>query len=141
MLTINRETYPARMLLLSAVSVAAWAAFATFFRLFWPATETAGSALFWIWLAVGGVVFVALSVVFFRLFEMPKTMVPAVAAALTAPALCLDVLTVTFFEAWYPWASPVDDRAYAAMILGGVGLILLTGITMGRPSQAEQAAD
>ena len=139
MFTFDAKTYSSRVALMFTISVLAWAAFATVFRLFWPGQQEPGGdlTLFWTWMVLGSLAFVAAIVLIFHLFDVPRQARPLVAAALSAPALCLDVLTTTFFESWFPAAGGADDRAYAAMVLGGVGLILMTGIVMGRPSDGD----
>ena len=139
MLKLDHSTYSRVMAVLAAISIAAWIAFAAFFRLVWPGVGEAGAAVFWSWLVIGGAVALAIAILFFRAFDTPRTMIPSIAVALTAPALCADVVTVTFFESWFPSATAFDDRSYAALILGGVGAILLASLVMGRPDKTDQA--
>ena len=117
------------------LSVVAWVAFALFFRSFWPGGYAPGGALghFWGWLGAGTVVFVIATITLFRLFETPPAWRGNAAIALTAPALCLDVLTTIFFERWFPGASAGDDRIYPALIVGVVGTILLVSLFITNP--------
>jgi hypothetical protein len=71
----------------------------------------------------------------FKVFKTPPEWRVHAAAALTAPAMCLDVLGTIFFERWFPNPGSMDDRIYPAMILAGVAAILFTGLWMGRPRQ------
>ncbi|MEQ9520313.1 MAG: DUF5367 family protein [Parvibaculum sp.] len=136
MIALNRDTYTSRLMICFAISVIAWVAFAGFFTAFWPGQQTAGSTVFWLWLLVAFPAIILATILIFRLMKIPRAMAPAAAAALSAPALCLDVLTTTFFETWVPHASVMDDRAYAAMVLGGVGFLLFTGLAVGRTKDA-----
>jgi hypothetical protein len=112
------------------ISVVAWVAFALFFRIFWPGGSAPGAnlTLFGTWLVLGTVAFIALLFVCLRLFKTPPVLRATAALSLTAPALCCDLFTVTFFESWFPNGGSADDRLYAAMILGGVGIFQLVGL-------------
>ena len=118
------------------ISVVAWLGFLLFFRGFWPGNTDAGSPLsvLWWWLAIGFAGSALTAVVTFRLFRTPAVWRPHAAAALTAPAMCLDVLGTIYFERWFPNPGSMDDRIYPAMILAGVAAILFTGLWMGRPN-------
>lgn len=64
----------------------------------------------------------------FRLVGLPPAWRAAGAAAVSGPALCLDVLTTNYFEVWFVNPAAGDDRIYPALIVGVVGMILLAGI-------------
>ncbi|MBU2099111.1 MAG: DUF5367 family protein [Gammaproteobacteria bacterium] len=119
------------------ISVAAWLGFLLFFRSFWPGNTNADSALtvLWLWLAIGFAGSALTAVITFRLFSTPPQWRPHAAAALTAPAMCLDTFGTIFFERWFPNPGTMDDRIYPVMILAGVAAILFTGLWMGRPGQ------
>ena len=120
--------------LLSGVSVLAWVLFALVFRLLWtPGTEPGDGMGPWLlWLGVGMPVFVAVGALLLRMLRVPAAAWPLAAIALTAPALCCDVLTFTWFEAWYPGGGSADDRRYAALIVGGVGILQLALVALAR---------
>lgn len=130
MSSLNIQTFRQQTVLMMLISVVAWVAFALFFRTFWPGGSAPGAnlALFWTWFVLGAAAFVALLFVCYRLFKTPPALRATAALALTAPALCCDVFTVTFFESWFPNGGGADDRLYAAMILGGVGIFQLVGL-------------
>jgi hypothetical protein len=123
---------------LCVVSVLAWGLFALVFRLLWvPGTEPGDGMGPWlVWMAVGMPVFVATAGLLLRLLRVPPGSWPLAAIALTAPALCCDVLTFTWFEAWYPGGGSADDRRYAALIVGGVGVVQLALVAAARTSLA-----
>jgi hypothetical protein len=122
------------------ISVIAWLGFLLFFRGFWPGGTHAGSSLtvFWLWIVLGFAGSALTAVVTFRLFKTPPAWCAHAAAALTAPAMCLDVLGTIYFERWFPNPGSMDDRIYPAMILAGVAAILFTGLWMARPQQPAQ---
>ncbi len=128
----NRQIVP-----MLVISVIVWVAFAVFFRTFWPGSYGPGADLgaFWTWLAVGAVAFVSSTIGLLRWFKTPPAWRTSAAVALTAPALCLDVLTTIFFESWFPNAGAGDDRIYPALILGVVGVILLVSLLMTKPEE------
>lgn len=120
------------------ISVLAWLGFLLFFRSFWPGATDAGSSLavLWWWLAIGFAGSALTAVITFRLFNTPPQWRAHAAAALTAPAMCLDTFATIFFERWFPMPGTMDDRIYPAMILAGVAAILFTGLWMARPQAA-----
>ncbi len=130
MSSLNTQTFRRQSAMMMLISVIAWVAFALFYRTFWPGSSAPGDnlTLFWIWFVGGCVAFIALLFVCYRLFKTPPALRATAALALTAPALCCDVFTVTFFESWFPNGGGADDRIYAAMILGGVGIFQLVGL-------------
>jgi hypothetical protein len=89
--------------------------------------------LFSAWRVGGGNAFVAAAFGVLRWLRTPPAWRASAAVALTAPALCLDVFTTLFFESWFPNAGAGDDRVYAALIVGGVGAILLAALFTTRP--------
>ena len=117
------------------ISIAGWVGFLMFFRSFWPGGMTPDSALgvLWLWLAVGFAGSALTAAAIFRLFNTPPAWRVHAAAALTAPAMCLDTFATIFFERWFPNAGLMDDRIYPAMILAGVAAILFTGMWMASP--------
>jgi hypothetical protein len=119
------------------ISLAGWVGFLLLFRSWWPGGTEAGNALtvLWIWLLVGFAGSALTAVTVFKLFNTPPQWRVHAAAALTAPAMCLDVFGTIFFERWFPDPGSMDDRIYPAMILAGVAAILFTGLWMGRPRQ------
>lgn len=121
-------------LLLATVSVVAWVLFASVFRMFWPGGVEPGAPLgvFWIWFAIGVPAFIAVGLWLVRVLRLPPSTWGAAALALTAPALCCDVLTISFFEAWFPDGGAADDRRYAAFIVGGVGVFQLAFLALAR---------
>lgn len=132
--TVN-TSYLVRHLPLMVLSVLAWIAFATFYRTFWVGSSAPGDnlGLFWIWMAAGTAAFVIAT---FALLALRKTR-PAERAgatlALTAPALVCDIFTINFFDAWFPNGGGADDRIYAAMIVGVVGLLQLAALATTHP--------
>jgi hypothetical protein len=90
-------------------------------------------------LLVGTVAFVGAMIGLFRWFKTPPAWRTSAAVALAAPALCLDVLTTIFFERWFPGAGVGDDRIYAALVVGVVGVLLLVGLLMTRPETGAHA--
>ncbi len=136
------RSFRRRMAPLMVVSVVAWAAFAATLRAFWPAPTAPGEALGLLlaWLAAGGVAFVPAALGLLRWFRVPPASRAAAAVALSAPALCLDVFTTLFFESWFPGAGTGDDRVYPALIVGGVGAILLMGLLTTRPEETAQVS-
>ena len=120
--------------LLAAVSVAAWVAFATVFRVFWSGGVEPGDPLgvFWVWFAIGVPAFVVVGLWLLRALRLPPSTWGTAALAMTAPALCCDVLTISFFEAWFPDGGAADDRRYAAFIVGGVGTFQLAFLALAR---------
>jgi|GEM_PF-1201324 len=137
MSSFDNQTFKCQTALMMIISVIAWIAFALFYRTFWPGASTPGEnlALFWTWFAAGSATFVALLFICYRLFKTPPALRATAALALTAPALCCDVFTVTFFESWFPAEGGADDRIYAAMILGGVGIFQLVGLFQTDPTK------
>lgn len=135
--SLDRKNFNRQILPMIVISVIGWATFALFFRTFWTGSYVPGSdlTLFWIWLVAGTVAFVGATLGIFSLFKTPPAWRTNAAAALTAPALCLDVLTTTFFESWFPNAGTGDDRIYPALIVGVVGVILLMGLFMTVPKE------
>lgn len=133
--SLNIQTFRQQTALMMLISVIAWVAFALFFRTVWPGTSAPGDnlSLFWVWFVLGAGAFVALLFACYRLFKTPPALRATAALALTAPALCCDVFTVTFFESWFPNGGGADDRLYAAMILGGVGIFQLVGLFVTDP--------
>jgi len=127
---LSLQTFKRQTALMMIISVIAWIAFALFYKIFWPGSSAPGDnlPLFWMWFVVGSAAFVALLFVCYRLFKTPPALRATAALALTAPALCCDVFTVTFFESWFVNGGGADDRLYAAMILGGVGIFQLVGL-------------
>jgi len=115
---------------MAAVSVIAWVAFASFYRVFWHGPSAPGDdlGLFALWLSVGAAAFVGALFVAYRLFKTPPQWRASAALALTAPALLCDVLTIFFFEAWFPHGGGANDRIYAAFIVGGVGLVQMVSL-------------
>jgi Family of unknown function (DUF5367) len=142
MSSFNNQTFKRQTALMMIISVIAWIAFALFYRTFWPGASAPGEnlALFWTWFVAGSVTFVALLFICYRLFKTPPALRATAALALTAPALCCDVFTVTFFESWFPAGGGADDRIYAAMILGGVGIFQLVGLFTTDPQNADPVA-
>jgi len=130
MSSLSTQTFRRQTALMMLISVIAWVAFALFYRTFWPGSSAPGDnlPLFWMWFVVGAAAFVALLFICYRLFKTPPALRATAALALTAPALCCDVFTVTLFESWFPNGGGADDRLYAAMILGGVGIFQLVGL-------------
>jgi len=120
--------------LLASVSVLAWVGFALVFRLLWaPGTEPGDGMGPWLlWMGIGMPIFVAVGALLLRTLRVPAASWPLAAIALTAPALCCDVLTFTWFEAWYPGGGSADDRRYAALIVGGVGILQLALVALSR---------
>ena len=112
----------------------AWVLFAIFFRLLWaPGTEPGDDMGRWLlWMATGLPAFVVIGTLLLRLLRVPPASWPLAAIALTAPALCCDVVTFTWFEAWYPDGGSADDRRYAALIVGGVGALQLALVALAR---------
>ncbi|MFC3851329.1 DUF5367 family protein [Salinispirillum marinum] len=112
---------------LCLMSISFWFLFALVFRLYWqtslPIEEQ--RVLFWMWLIVASLVFVVSLYSIFWLFNISPRNRPSAGIALTAPAMCLDVFTTQFIEVWLPSAGAFDDRHYAALIIGGVAIILL----------------
>lgn len=135
MSSLNIQTFRRQTALMMLISVIAWVAFALFYRIFWPGSSAPGDnlTLFWFWFVIGSAAFLALLFVCYRLFKTPPALRATAALALTAPALCCDVFTVTFFESWFPNGGGADDRLYAAMILGGVGIFQLVGLFVTDP--------
>jgi len=135
MSSLNIQTFRRQTALMMLISVIAWVAFALFYRTFWPGSSAPGDnlTLFWFWFVIGSAAFLALLFVCYRLFKTPPALRATAALALTAPALCCDVFTVTFFESWFPIGGGADDRLYAAMILGGVGIFQLVGLFVTDP--------
>lgn len=121
------------------ISVVAWLGFLLFFRNFWPGDTDAGSPLtvLWLWLVIGFAGSALTALLTFHLFKTPPAWRVHAAAALTAPAMCLDVLGTLYFERWFPNAGTMDDRIYPALILAGVAAILFTGLSTSRVEQAE----
>ncbi len=130
MSSFSIQTFRRQTALMMLISVIAWVAFAIFYRTFWPGDSAPGDnlTLFWIWFVVGNAAFVALLFACYHFFKTPPALRATAALALTAPALCCDVFTVTFFESWFQNGGGADDRIYAAMILGGVGIFQLVGL-------------
>ncbi len=135
MSSLSTQTFKRQTALMMLISIIAWATFALFFRTFWPGASAPGDnlSLFWIWFVAGSGTFVLLLFVCYRLFKTPPALRATAALALTAPALCCDVFTVTFFEGWFSRGGGADDRIYAAMILGGVGIFQLVGLFITDP--------
>lgn len=142
MSSLSIQTFRKQTLLMMLISVIAWIAFALFYRTFWPGGSAPGDNLFlfWIWFVLGAATFVGLLFVCFRLFKTPPALRATAALALTAPALCCDVFTVTFFESWFANGGGADDRIYAAMILGGVGVFQLVGLLTTDPQDTNPTA-
>lgn len=139
MSTLSIQTFRGQTVQMMLISVIAWVAFALFYRSFWPGGTAPGDhlALFWTWFVLGAAAFVALLFVCYRLFKTPPALRGTAALALTAPALCCDLFTVTFFESWFPNGGGADDRLYAAMILGGVGIFQLVGLFITDPQNTK----
>lgn len=135
MSSLNSQKFRSQMLTMMLLSVVAWAAFVIFFRVFWPGSYEPADALnlFGIWLACGTLIFVASLFACYRLFKTPRVWRASAALALTAPALVCDVFTITFFERWYPDGGGADDRYYAAMIVGAVGVFQLVALHLATP--------
>ncbi|MCE7999443.1 MAG: DUF5367 family protein [Rhodobiaceae bacterium] len=142
MSSLSIQTFRKQTLLMMLISVIAWIAFALFYRTFWPGGSAPGDnfLLFWIWFVLGAATFVGLLFACFRLFKTPPALRATAALALTAPALCCDVFTVTFFESWFANGGGADDRIYAAMILGGVGIFQLVGLFTTDPQDTNPVA-
>ncbi|MEX2333729.1 MAG: hypothetical protein WD600_05690 [Pseudohongiella sp.] len=123
------------MLTMMIISVLGWVGFLVFFRSFWPGGTEPGTSLyfFWLWLLAGGTGFVGVMLATFRLFSIPPAWRVHAAVALVGPATLQDVLATVFIDTWLVSAGSVDDRLYPAMILGGVGMILLVGLFMTDP--------
>ncbi|MEM6456289.1 MAG: hypothetical protein AAF772_14435, partial [Acidobacteriota bacterium] len=115
------------MTVFAGVAVVAWALFLWIFRVFWPAGHEPGGALttFALWFAVGGLATYGGIALLLRAMGTPRAWRPAAGVALTAPALCLDMLATLFFDRWFPAGAAGDDRIYPALILVTVGAILL----------------
>lgn len=129
---LSRANFIRQMVPMAAISVAAWATFATLFRLLYPHPSQPGDALgvWWIWLAVGTLGFIVATVVTLRSLETPPAWRAHAVVALTAPALICDMWTGTQTEVWLPNAGAADDRLYLSLIVGAVGLIqVLTLLT------------
>jgi hypothetical protein len=82
----------------------------------------------WAWLAVGTPIVAATFLGTFRLLKTPPEWRSSAAIALSAPAFCLDAVATTFFHDWFPTAGASDNAAYAALILGTVGIALLLSL-------------
>jgi hypothetical protein len=123
------------------ISVLAWLGFALFYRIVWPGASAPGEDLgvFALFLAAGTLAFVAMAFGLFRAFDIPPAWRASAAVALTAPALCCDVLTSIFFESWYPNGGAANDRLYAALIFGGVGTIQLVVLLTSAPEVGRSA--
>ena len=116
------------------LSVVAWFGFLVLFRAAWPSPDlpSEGLAVFAGWLAAGTLGFVAAMVAIWRWLRTPAAWRASAGIALTAPALCLDAIATLAFDAWFPGATAADARAYPALILGAVGLLLLTALAATR---------
>lgn len=137
MLTPKPINIKQQLVWMMLISVIAWIAFLLFFRGFWPGSTEPGNSLtvLWLWLAIGFAGSALTAVITFKLFNTPAEWRVHAAAALTAPAMCLDVFGTLYFERWFPNPGSMDDRIYPAMILAGVAAILFTGLWMSRPRQ------
>ena len=135
MLTINRKNFNRHMLIMMSISVVGWIGFLLFFRAFWPGGTEAESGLvvFWLWLLLAGAGFVGVMIATFRLFSTPAAWRVHAAVAMVGPATLLDVLATLYFDTWFASAGSLDDRIYPAMILGGVGMILMVSLYMTDP--------
>ncbi len=129
--------YGRQLAAMAGVSVVAWAGFATTYRLLWPAgyDESDGLATVWSWLVLGGGAFVVASMRLLRVLRTPPEWRLGMTIALTAPALACDVLTTLFFHRWFPDGGPIDDRIYAALVIGGVSAILLVALLTTPPTE------
>jgi hypothetical protein len=138
MFIVTKANFSRHMVRMMIISVIAWGAFALFFRSFWPGASAPGDnlSLLAVWFMIGGTVFIAMLFLVFRIFKTPPAWRANTALALTAPALCCDVFTVTFFESWFVGGGSADDRIYAAMLLGGVGIFQLAGLFATRQDEA-----
>ncbi|MDP3518688.1 MAG: DUF5367 family protein [Pseudohongiella sp.] len=135
MLTAKPINIKQQMTWMMLISLAGWVGFLLLFRTWWPGNtepETTKTVL-WMWLSIGVIGSSLTAVITFKLFSTPPQWRVHAAAALTAPAMCLDVLGTLYFERWFPNPGSMDDRIYPAMILVGVAAILFTGLWMGRP--------
>ncbi len=130
MSSLHSLSYGRQMMIMVVLSVVAWIAFASFFRAFWPGGSQPAQnlTLFAIWFVSGTIIFVGLLFFIYRLFRTPPAWRANTALALTAPALVCDVLTINFFESWFPNGGGADDRIYAAFIVGVVGIFQLVGL-------------
>ncbi len=135
MLTPKHTNIKQQIFWMMLISLAGWLGFLFIFRSWWPGnTEPDGElTLLWLWLVIGFAGSALTAVIMFKLFKTPPEWRVHAAAALTAPAMCLDVLGTLYFERWFPDPGSMDDRIYPAMILAGVAAILFTGLWMGRP--------
>lgn len=129
----NLANFKQHMLWMMVISLLGWVGFLLLFRSLWPGNTQAGGSLgvFWLWIVVGVVGSVLTALLVFRLMKTPAAWRVHAAAALTAPAMCLDVLGTVYFEQWFLAAGTVDDRLYPALILAGVAAILFTGLATG----------
>jgi hypothetical protein len=121
------RTFLRHVTTMAVISVCAWAAFLTLFRTLWPEGYEPSSdrRTVLVWWAVGTLAVVASFHTMFRLFRTPRQWRTSAAIALSAPAFCLDAVATTYFHDWFPGAGPADNDAYAALILGTVGVALL----------------
>ncbi|GAB4194350.1 MAG: hypothetical protein Tsb002_25780 [Wenzhouxiangellaceae bacterium] len=128
----HQPSRPLPLLPMYAISVGAWALYAIFYRTFWPGSEavTATLGVFAIWFVISSAVFIAATYLVILWFAVPGAWRGSAAAALSAPALCLDMLAVANFDIWFPHAAAGDAPSYAALVLGGVGAILFAGLLM-----------
>lgn len=86
-----------------------------------------------------GVVFLAmliamplLAISIFRWRRVPVQQRAAVAIALAAPGMLLDVLTTYFFAQVFPNLNPVGDGAWGAVLLFSYALFLLPALVEGK---------
>jgi len=137
MTNMTKANYNRQIALMMVISVIAWIAFASFYRIFWPGSSAPGDnlTLFAIWFVPGSIIFVGLLFLIYRMFQTPPAWRANIALALTAPALVCDVLTINFFETWFPNGGGADDRIYAAFIVGVVGIFQLTGLFSTTPQE------
>lgn len=126
----NSANFKQHMLWMMMISILGWVGFLLLFRWLWPGNTQSADALgvFWLWLVIGLAGSVAAAMLVFRLMKTPSAWRVHSAVALTAPAMCLDVLGTVYFEQWFAAAGSMDDRLYPALILAGVAAILFTGL-------------
>ncbi|HSH01400.1 MAG TPA: DUF5367 family protein [Anaerolineae bacterium] len=131
------QKFKRQMLTMAALSIFFWVIFILFFRTFWPGNYQPGDSLtiFWLWFIIGATLFALTQIGLFHLLKIPPAWRTNAAAALAAPALCLDLFSTMFFEYWFPHGSPGDLRIYPAFILGGVGILLFIGLFMTTPEE------
>ena len=134
MLHHSRRNFVRQITALVVLAVVGWAAFLWVFQYFFPDDydPADGRGVFFAWLIGAAIAFVAIQHACFAVLRTPRAWWSAGSIALLAPALCLDSMATTFFHDLFD-AGPFEDTAYAATVLGGVGVMQLVALFGSEP--------